>query len=71
MQNNVSGHRLKAQTCYIISVTRLKSRYQFDQALRPWEVQPARKRFVLEGAYLYHEEQAESRPVLRSRFWAG
>ena len=34
-------------------------RNRFDQALRPREVQPAQNRFVLEGVYLYPEEQAE------------
>ena len=36
------------------------TRNRFDQALRPREVQPAQNRFVLEGVYLYpEEEQAE------------
>ena len=34
-------------------------RNRFDQALGPWEVQPAQNRFVLEEVYLYPEEQAE------------
>ncbi len=35
------------------------NRYRLDQALRPQEVQPAQNRFVLEGVYLYPEEQAQ------------
>jgi hypothetical protein len=39
--------------------SRSAGRNRIDQALRPWEVQPAKNRFVLEGVYLYPEEQAE------------
>ncbi len=39
--------------------TLILNRNRFDQTLRPREVQPAQNRFVLEGVYLYPEEQAE------------
>ncbi len=34
-------------------------RNRFDQALRPRGVQPAQNRFVIEGVYLYPEDQAK------------
>ena len=51
--------RKYARECSTGSRFSLRIRNRFDQALRPWEVQPSQNRFVLEGVYLYPEEQAE------------